>query len=223
MIVIRMIPIIITIDSNNDHDNNDDNRNNSSSRRLAGAGHYYLISPIIILSLLSQFRAAQTARLGYARTAIRGRGVIRLETLIELNYLNSRCSSLSSYSNLTNSSLSSNSRQQYLSQQYPPPILYTAGGNDSTQNVACPAAPSFQNRSTDGQWTDSVNQYFQRLDIDISLLQWPPLATTSCDFNIVCVESYVECVPYTDASTYNIYYTCWHCMALEFVVQYNML
>ena len=35
----------------------------------------------------------------------------------------SSCSSISSYRNLTNCSLSSNSRQQYLSQQYPPPLL----------------------------------------------------------------------------------------------------
>ena len=51
------------------------------------------------------------------------RVIIRLETLIELKFLNSSFSSLSSSGNLTNSSLSSNSRQQYLSQQYPPPPL----------------------------------------------------------------------------------------------------
>ena len=49
--------------------------------------------------------------------------MIRLETLIELKILSSSFSSLSSYYNLTDSSLSSNSRQQYLKQQYPPPLL----------------------------------------------------------------------------------------------------
>ena len=48
-------------------------------------------------------------------------GMIRLETLIELKFIDSSCSSLSSYCNDTNSSLSSNSRQRYLSQRYPPP------------------------------------------------------------------------------------------------------
>ena len=59
-------------------------------------------------------------------------GMIRLETLIkltffnssffELEFINSSCSSyLSSCLNYTNSSLSSNSRQHHLSQQYPAP------------------------------------------------------------------------------------------------------
>ena len=52
------------------------------------------------------------------------KGMIRLETLIELKSLNSSCSSLSSWRNQTNSSLSSNSRQQYLSQEYPRPLLH---------------------------------------------------------------------------------------------------
>ena len=43
-------------------------------------------------------------------------GMIRLETLIKLKFLNSIFSSVSSYWNLINSSLSSNSRQRY-----PPP------------------------------------------------------------------------------------------------------
>ena len=43
--------------------------------------------------------------------------------IFELKFANSSFSSLSSYWNSTNSSLSSNSRQQYLSQQYPPPPL----------------------------------------------------------------------------------------------------
>ena len=61
--------------------------------------------------------------------------MIRLETLIELKFLNSsfsssnsrfEFSSLSSYWNQTNSSLSSYSRQQYLSQQYLPPSYLRA-------------------------------------------------------------------------------------------------
>ena len=44
--------------------------------------------------------------------------MVRLEILIELKFLNSSFSSLSN-----SSSLSSNSRQPYLSQQYPPPLL----------------------------------------------------------------------------------------------------
>ena len=52
-----------------------------------------------------------------------GRGMIRLETLIELEFLNSTCSSLSSYWNWTNGSLASDSRRQYLSQNSPPPLL----------------------------------------------------------------------------------------------------
>ena len=43
----------------------------------------------------------------------------RLETLIELEFLNSSFSSLSSYLTVP---FSSNSRQQYLSQEYPPPL-----------------------------------------------------------------------------------------------------
>ena len=39
----------------------------------------------------------------------------------ELRFINSSFSSLASYWNQTNGSLSSNSRQQYLSQQHPPP------------------------------------------------------------------------------------------------------
>ena len=53
-------------------------------------------------------------------------GMIGLETLIELKFLNSSFSSLSSRRNWTNGSLSSSSRQQYLSQQYPPPLLSMA-------------------------------------------------------------------------------------------------
>ena len=41
-------------------------------------------------------------------------GMMRLEPLIELKLFNSSCSSLSSYWNWTNNSLSSNSSQQYL-------------------------------------------------------------------------------------------------------------
>ena len=48
-------------------------------------------------------------------------GLIRLETLIELKFVTSSFSSLSSYWNWTNTSLSSDSRQQHLSRQYPHP------------------------------------------------------------------------------------------------------
>ena len=47
-----------------------------------------------------------------------GGGMIRLETLIELKFLNSSFSSLSSCWNQTNCSPSSDSRRQYLNQQY---------------------------------------------------------------------------------------------------------
>ena len=50
-------------------------------------------------------------------------GMIRSETLIELKCRNSSCSSLPPCWTQTNSFLSSNSRQQFLSQQYPPPPL----------------------------------------------------------------------------------------------------
>ena len=50
-------------------------------------------------------------------------GMMRLDTLIELEFLNSSSSSSSSFRNSTNSSLSSNSRQQYLRQWYLPPPL----------------------------------------------------------------------------------------------------
>ena len=53
-----------------------------------------------------------------------GRRMIRLETLIEPKFLNSSFSSLLSYLDEANNSPSSNSRQQYLSQQYPPPSFY---------------------------------------------------------------------------------------------------
>ena len=46
-------------------------------------------------------------------------------TLIELRFLCSSISSVSSYRKSTSSSLSSDSRQQYLSQQYPPHPSYT--------------------------------------------------------------------------------------------------
>ena len=46
---------------------------------------------------------------------------IIITTLIELYFFSSSCSSLSSYRNWINSSLLSNSRQHYLSQQYPHP------------------------------------------------------------------------------------------------------
>ena len=52
-------------------------------------------------------------------------GMIRLETLIELIFVDSIFSSLSSFWNLTNAFLSNNSRQQYLSQHYPLPLLRT--------------------------------------------------------------------------------------------------
>ena len=48
---------------------------------------------------------------------------MRLETLVELEFLNSSFSSLSSYWSQTNNSLSSDSSQQHLGQQYPPPLL----------------------------------------------------------------------------------------------------
>ena len=57
-------------------------------------------------------------------------GMILSETLIELNVLHSSCSSLSSYWNWTNDSLSSNSSQRHLSQQYPPPLLTSKPGHD---------------------------------------------------------------------------------------------
>ena len=57
-------------------------------------------------------------------------GMIRLETLIELKFLNSSFLSLSSDTELVQTiprreirGKSSDSRQQYLSQQYPPPLL----------------------------------------------------------------------------------------------------
>ena len=50
-----------------------------------------------------------------------GGGVIQSETLIELKFLNPSFSSLSSYYYI--GYLSSSSRQQYLSQEYPPPLL----------------------------------------------------------------------------------------------------
>ena len=52
--------------------------------------------------------------------------MIRLEALIGLEILNSSFSSFSSCRNQANSSLSSNSRRQYLSQQHPPPPLSDA-------------------------------------------------------------------------------------------------
>ena len=53
-------------------------------------------------------------------------GMIRLETLIELNLFNSSFSSLISYCNRTNIYLSSSSGRQYLDRQYPPPLLTIA-------------------------------------------------------------------------------------------------
>ena len=67
-------------------------------------------------------------------------GMMRLETLMELEFINSSFSSLSSYRNWTSSSPSSNSRQQYLSQQYPhpswmcSPARRTAIGTSNTNN-----------------------------------------------------------------------------------------
>ena len=60
--------------------------------------------------------------------------MIRLEALIALKFLNSSFSSLSSYGNRTHTSLLSNSRQRYLSQQYPPTLLTQASlsGTDQT-------------------------------------------------------------------------------------------
>ena len=62
--------------------------------------------------------------------------MLRMETVIELKWFNSGCSRLSSYWNWTIGSLSSHSKQQYLSQLYPPPSYYSrhgkfcfAGGN----------------------------------------------------------------------------------------------
>ena len=49
-------------------------------------------------------------------------GMMRLEILVELKFLNSSFSGLYSYRNYIKHSLSSNLRQQYLSQQYPPPL-----------------------------------------------------------------------------------------------------
>ena len=54
---------------------------------------------------------------------VSGGGMIRLETLIELKSLHSSFSSSSSDWNSKQSFLSSNSRQPYLSQQYPTPLL----------------------------------------------------------------------------------------------------
>ena len=56
------------------------------------------------------------------RTTQSGGGMIRLETLIELRFINSSFTSFSSCWNSTSSSLSSNSRQQCLSRQYPLPL-----------------------------------------------------------------------------------------------------
>ena len=50
-------------------------------------------------------------------------GTMRLETLVELQFLNSSVSSLSSYWNSTKHYMPSDSSQQYLSQQYPPPLF----------------------------------------------------------------------------------------------------
>ena len=55
-------------------------------------------------------------------------GMIRLETLIELKFLDSSFSSFLSYRKWTNNSLPSNSGQQYLSQQYAPPIVHIRRG-----------------------------------------------------------------------------------------------
>ena len=52
-------------------------------------------------------------------------GMIRLESLIELNFLDSSSSSLSSHWNQTGGSLSSDSRQQHLSQRYSPLPSYS--------------------------------------------------------------------------------------------------
>ena len=68
-----------------------------------------------------EFPGEQPIGLGISLLEYPEGGMTRLETLIELKFVNSSFSSLSSYWNLTNSSLSSNSRQQYLNQQYPPP------------------------------------------------------------------------------------------------------
>ena len=65
-------------------------------------------------------------------------GRIRLDTLTELKFLDSSCSSLSSCWNSTNSSLLSNSRQQYLSQQHPPPLFVMCM---STFWIAAPDRP----------------------------------------------------------------------------------
>ena len=54
-----------------------------------------------------------------APKALKG-GTILSDSLVELEFLDSSLLSLSSYRDWTSGSLSSSSRQRYLSQQYPP-------------------------------------------------------------------------------------------------------
>ena len=61
------------------------------------------------------------------------RGRIRLETLIDLNFINSSFSSISSYRSYYTSSFPSfDSSQQHLSRQYPPPPPPNCAGRHST-------------------------------------------------------------------------------------------
>ena len=66
----------------------------------------------------------QGRRLWFRRLLISDGGMIRLETLIELEFINSSCSSLLSHWKKTDDSLSSDSSRQHLNQQYPPPLLW---------------------------------------------------------------------------------------------------
>ena len=61
-----------------------------------------------------------------------GRGTIRLETLIELEFIDSSFSSLSSCRNWTSSSPSSDSTRQHLGQRYPP-----ASSSTFSRSVRC--------------------------------------------------------------------------------------
>ena len=76
--------------------------------------------------------------------------MIRLATPIELEFLDSSCSSSLSHWKRTIDSLSSSSRQQYLSQRYPPPPLLkdVLQEEDNLKHYVClAAAPHYHTRT----------------------------------------------------------------------------
>ena len=87
--------------------------------------YIYIYTYKLRLNVLHLRACGLRARNRELREAMRGSegGRLRLKTLIELEFLNSSFSNLSSYRNQTVNYLSSDSRQQYLSQQYPTPLL----------------------------------------------------------------------------------------------------